>query len=119
MRGKNSSPLLTPIQYIKGIGPKRALLFQKLNLYTIADLLNFFPRKYEDRRHFIKIKDLSIENKINTIFAKIVETRFVKRSKIPYFEIIAADSTGITRAIWFQKEYLKNFRIREVKHRQF
>ena len=36
------------IRYIKGVGEKRALLFNKLGIYTVNDLVRFFPRKYQD-----------------------------------------------------------------------
>ncbi len=37
------------IQYIKGVGPKRAGKLRKLNIYTIKDLLYYIPREYDDR----------------------------------------------------------------------
>ena len=40
--------LQTPIQYIKGVGPKKAESFQKLGIKTAGDLLEFYPRTYED-----------------------------------------------------------------------
>ncbi len=36
------------IQYVKGVGEKRAELFHKLDIYTVNDLLHFFPRRYQD-----------------------------------------------------------------------
>jgi ATP-dependent DNA helicase RecG len=51
--------LQTPIEYLKGVGPSRAhLLKQELNLFTLQDLLHFFPHRYIDRSTFYKIKDL-------------------------------------------------------------
>ena len=50
MELNNPSNLLeTPIQYIKGVGPRRAQVLESLNIYTIKDLLYYFPRKYLDR----------------------------------------------------------------------
>ena len=37
------------VQYIKGVGPQRAALLRKLNIYTLEDLITYFPRDYEDR----------------------------------------------------------------------
>ncbi|MGA1772204.1 MAG: hypothetical protein ACO39T_08045, partial [Flavobacteriaceae bacterium] len=43
-------PLQTPIAYLKGVGPNRALLLQsELGIYTFQDLLHFFPNRYIDR----------------------------------------------------------------------
>ena len=40
------------VQYIKGVGPKRAAKLKKLNVYTVEDLFYFFPREYDDRTNF-------------------------------------------------------------------
>ena len=37
------------VQYVKGVGPARAILLQKLNIYTLEDLITYYPRTYEDR----------------------------------------------------------------------
>ena len=46
------------IQFVKGIGPKKALKLNKLNIFTIKDLLYYFPRVYEDRSNVKKIWQL-------------------------------------------------------------
>ena len=46
------------IQYIKGIGPNRAKLFNLLGIYTVEDLINYYPRTYQDRTNIKKIEDL-------------------------------------------------------------
>ena len=46
------------VQYIKGVGPQRAALLQKLNIYTLEDLITYFPRDYEDRSKPKKISQL-------------------------------------------------------------
>ena len=51
-------PLSTPIQYVKGVGPKLASLFEKKGIRTIEDALYFLPRCYEDRRNLRKISEL-------------------------------------------------------------
>ncbi|MEW9124016.1 MAG: hypothetical protein AB2421_14995, partial [Thermotaleaceae bacterium] len=43
-------PLKQSIQFLKGIGPKRQKLFNRILIYTIEDFLYTFPREYEDRR---------------------------------------------------------------------
>ena len=55
-----------PIQYLKGIGPKRAKLFHQLGINTVEDLLYYFPRRYEDRTNFISISKLE-EGKTETL----------------------------------------------------
>ena len=38
-----------PVQYVKGVGPNRVKLLNKLNIYTLGDLITYFPRNHEDR----------------------------------------------------------------------
>ena len=49
--------LSTPIQYVKGVGEKRAALFAKLDIRTVGDLLTHYPRDYEDWSHPLTIGD--------------------------------------------------------------
>ncbi|HNU80036.1 MAG TPA: hypothetical protein PKG58_04745, partial [Bacillota bacterium] len=46
------------ITNLKGIGPAKARLFNKLGLYTIGDLLEYFPRGYKDKSEITKIRDI-------------------------------------------------------------
>ena len=52
------NPLSTSIQYVKGVGPKLASLFEKKGIRTIEDALYFLPRCYEDRRNLRRISEL-------------------------------------------------------------
>ncbi len=55
--------LLTPIQYVKGVGPKLAKLFEKKGILTVEDALYFLPRCYEDRSNLKKISELKAGRK--------------------------------------------------------
>ena len=59
----NSSAPPTDLTYVKGIGPRRATLLQKLGVNTTYDLLHYFPARYEDRRSIKRIADLQIGEK--------------------------------------------------------
>jgi ATP-dependent DNA helicase RecG len=52
------NPLLSPIQYVKGVGPKFAALLDKKGIRTVEDALYFLPRCYEDRRNLRPISEL-------------------------------------------------------------
>ena len=54
------------IQFVKGIGPKKASKLNKLNIFTIKDLLYYFPRAYEDRSNVKKIWQLAHDEKACT-----------------------------------------------------
>src|SRR5258708_37778529 len=50
--------LQTEVRMVKGVGPQRAELLGKRGIYTLEDLLNYLPFRYEDRIHFSRIKDV-------------------------------------------------------------
>ena len=53
--------LAKEIQFVKGIGPKRAEKLNKLGIFTLKDLIYYFPRQYEDRSNVKKISQLENE----------------------------------------------------------
>ncbi len=98
-----------PMQYIKGIGPKRARLLERLGVKTIEDALFFFPRRYEDRRHIEKIVRLRPSDTPTTVYGEVrtsgVSVSPKQRSKI--FEVMIGDDTGVFTAKWFNQGFLK------------
>jgi ATP-dependent DNA helicase RecG len=91
-----------PLQYIKGVGPKRALLLEKLGLKTIEDCLFFLPFRYEDRTLVKKISELIPGERV-TFLGEIVTAgvqRIGHRKKI--FEALIKDETGTIPVKWFR-----------------
>ena len=86
--------LYQDIQYLKGVGPKRAKALNKLNIKNIADLLTFFPRDYEDRTVIMPIGASKFSDH-KCIFGKITDSYTKKLSKnLAVFCIDVADKTG-------------------------
>ncbi|KXZ39613.1 ATP-dependent DNA helicase RecG [Alkalithermobacter thermoalcaliphilus JW-YL-7 = DSM 7308] len=96
----------TPIQYIKGIGPKRAKKFNSLGIYTLYDCIYYFPRQYEDKSRFKKINEVENEEKIS-ISGVIIgfESRKVKEN-INISKIKVKDNTGIIDLVFFNQSYI-------------
>jgi len=89
------------IQYLKGVGPKKATVLQgQLNIYTFEDLLHYFPRKYVDRSNILKIRDIE-ENKEIVITGKIESIELIEHGK-SRLVIVISDGTGRLELIWFQ-----------------
>src|SRR5574341_1541986 len=107
--------LNVPCQYVKGVGPKRALLFKKMGMETVLDLLYLYPRRYEDRRTLIPIRKLSI-GEFQTVQAKVVASGLKNtRRRIPLFQVALQDETGVLFATWFRQPYLKDrFKVGDV-----
>jgi ATP-dependent DNA helicase RecG len=91
----------SPIQYIKGVGPRLAKVLSKKGVETIEDALYFLPRTYEDRRRLTPIGEVS--GGPTTVFGKVISTRWigVKRRGAGRFEAILADGTGRLVLTWF------------------
>ena len=92
---------------IKGLGPQRLKRLGKLGIYSISDLLSYFPSRYEDRSKILKIAELQ-DGEYATIQAKItrVEEKIPKRG-LKIFKAYLADETGVAEAVWFNQPFLK------------
>lgn len=96
------------IQYVRGIGPKKAYKLNKLGIFTLKDLIYYFPRQYEDRNNLKKIIQLENEDKA-TIKAIIVSvsTSSPKKGMI-LTKVDVKDETGYAKLVFFNQEYIKN-----------
>ncbi len=94
--------LQTPIQYVKGVGPKLARLLAKKGLRTVEDGLYFLPRCYEDRRYIKKISELRAGRK-ETGFGEIQLSgmAFFQNRKKRVFEVLVGDGSGTITLKWF------------------
>jgi ATP-dependent DNA helicase RecG len=97
----SSEKLSSPVQFLKGVGPKMALRFAAKKIQTVEDLLYFLPRTYEDRREIRKIHKLET-NKTQTVVAVVSEVAFRYYGKRRILEVAVSDDTGILTAKWFK-----------------
>jgi ATP-dependent DNA helicase RecG len=104
------NPLLTPIQFVKGVGPKLAKLFEKKGILTVEDALYFLPRCYEDRRNLKKISELRAGRK-ETGFGEILLSgvAFYQNKKKRVFEAVVGDGSSTITLKWFHgnERYLR------------
>lgn len=97
------------VKYIKGVGPARAKLLNTLGIFTLYDLITYFPREYEDRGKPKNISELEDgeEALIEAIcVSKMIEKRIRKNMAI--YKLSVRDETGICQITWFNQSYLKN-----------
>jgi len=107
---KQGEGLDLPITVIRGITPKVANKFTKLNVRTVRDLLYFFPRRYVDYSRRKSISEL-IEGEEQTIIGTIWQARVATLGRRKGTEAIVGDETGNIRVVWFNQPYLaKSFR---------
>ena len=102
-------PLETPLQFMKGVGPRRAADLQRVGLTTVEDLLYRFPIRYEDRGSFQTIASLR-PGVAASIAGEIVGCgiRPTRRPRFKIFEMLVRDDTGSLRAVWFNQPFLKD-----------
>ncbi len=96
------------ISEIKNIGEQRTKKLNKLGVFTIEDLIEYFPRDYDDRSHITKISEIKL-NQVNTIKGRLIakpETMRMKSIQITKARI--EDNGAILELVWFNQPYLKN-----------
>ncbi len=95
--------LITPIDYLKGVGPNRAdLLKSELKIFTYEDLLYFFPFRYIDKTKYHKISELENTNSYVQIIGKFIDLRHSSNSKIKRLIGIFSDGNGEIEVVWFR-----------------
>ena len=96
------------VKYIKGVGPNRVKLLNKLGIFTLKDLITYYPRTYEDRSKPKNIAEcIDGEEVLIEAYAsgKVTDVRL--RGKTMQ-KLIIRDETGVATAVWFNQSYLKN-----------
>ncbi|HET9468438.1 MAG TPA: ATP-dependent DNA helicase RecG [Vicinamibacterales bacterium] len=107
--------LQTPLQFLKGVGPKRAADLQRVGLVTVEDLLYRFPLRYEDRGRLQPIASLKPGQQA-AIAGRIQSSRLrtTRRPGFKIFEALIGDATGSIVAIWMNQAFLKDILRRNV-----
>lgn len=97
------------VQYMKGVGGKRAEAFGRLGVKTFEDLLYFVPWRYEDRGNLKKIAEIAPGEEY-TLCVQIHSTRIhtTPKKRLQIFEAVMRDETGWLAVKWFNQPYLKN-----------
>ncbi|HDH50149.1 MAG TPA: ATP-dependent DNA helicase RecG [Nitrospirae bacterium] len=100
----------TPVQYVKGVGPRRAQLLERLGIKTLEDILHYFPWRYEDRKNLKKISDLTYGS-LETTAGQVVSSKIIstRRRGMKIFELLVTDNTGFLRCKWFNQPYMEKY----------
>ncbi len=98
------------IQYLKGIGPNRKILLNSLGIYSVYDLITYYPRDYEDRTIFKNINQL-IDGEMVCVkvvaMSRVQEVRI--RKNLYLYKLAVQDDTGTAICTWFNNKYVKNY----------
>ncbi|AFQ45595.1 ATP-dependent DNA helicase RecG [Desulfosporosinus meridiei] len=92
-----------PLQFLKGVGPERAKLLGQLGIHTIKDLLEYYPRRYEDRRKRM-ISELK-DGELATVEGKVVAGN-VLSGKLKVVKLSIEQSGRLLQATWFNQPFI-------------
>lgn len=107
-----------PVQYTKGIGPRKAALLGRLGIHTVMDALYYLPARYEDRKNVRKIRDMA-PGGLQTVSGRVISADLVelggkgrlfgpsRRGGMKLFELSVTDGTGVMKAKWFNQPFMK------------
>jgi ATP-dependent DNA helicase RecG len=101
--------LQMPLQFLKGVGPRKAADLKKAGLNTVEDLLFRFPRRYEDRSRMQKI--ISLRPGVTAAISGTVLNAGLAHTRRPGFRLFSAlvqDESGQIQAVWPNQAFLKD-----------
>ncbi|MBI5387693.1 MAG: ATP-dependent DNA helicase RecG [Verrucomicrobia bacterium] len=103
------APLDTPLTALWGVGPERAAQLARLDLRTVGDLLLHRPRRHEDRRHFLAIRDLKLGAAATTrgrIVAQGLKT--YRKGARSVFEFVMEDGSARLHCRWWNLPFMES-----------
>jgi ATP-dependent DNA helicase RecG len=100
--------LHTPVQYVKGIGPRTAMILAEKGISSVEDLLYYLPFRYEDRANPKSIAELR-PGQMSSIIAEVRASHLYRtKSGMPIFELVVGQDMRSIVCTWFHGAYLKD-----------
>jgi len=95
--------LQTPIEYLKGVGPKRGELLRKdAGVSTYYDMLTYYPFRHVDRSRFMPIGEINSENTYLQVRGKVTDVQLAGQGRSSRLVVTIRDATGFIELVWFQ-----------------
>ena len=95
------------VKYVKGVGPERAKSLNRLEIFTLKDLITYYPRAYEDRSKPKLISDV-IDGE-DVLIEAIAVSRIVElkvKKNMTLYKLTVRDESGVCEITWFNQPYL-------------
>ena len=99
--------LTTPVQYVKGIGPKLAEILATKGIATVGDLLNYLPFRYEDRLNPRGIAELRA-GEMATVIGEVRNSGLFRTRRMPIFQLTVGQGRSRLKCLWFNATYLQD-----------
>ena len=92
----------TPIEYLKGVGPKRAEVFRKeFNIFTFRDLLHYYPYRHVDKSHIHHVSDIVEDGSYIQLRGRITGAQVMGQQRSKRLVAQFSDETGHIELVWF------------------
>ena len=102
-----AAEILKPVQYLKGVGPQRAELLERLGLRSARDVLFFFPRDYERFGEFVKLQDLEEDRPVSIRgVIEDVELQDLRGGR-SMLGVLIRQGDQYLRAVWFNQPFMR------------
>lgn len=99
----------SPVSLLSGVGKVRVAAYEKLGIRTLGDLIDHFPRAYENRGDVRSLADARIDGKTSVILTVASDAKTVRlRSHKSFLKFRAFDESGVAEVVYFNQDYLKN-----------
>src|ERR1700677_3089371 len=99
--------LTTPVQYVKGVGPRLAEILATKGIATVGDLLNYLPFRYEDRLNPRGIAELRA-GEMATVIGEVRTSGLFRTRKMPIFQLTVGQGRTRLKCLWFNATYLQD-----------
>src|SRR5271166_1008749 len=99
--------LTTPVQYVKGIGPRLAEILATKGIATVGDLLSYLPFRYEDRLNPRGIAELR-PGEMATVIGEVRNSGLFRTRRMPLFQLTIGQGRAKLRCLWFNATYLQD-----------
>src|SRR4029078_11008853 len=105
-----ASPMLelsTPVKYVKGVGPRIADVLAGKGIYTVGELFQYLPFRYEDRLNPRGISELR-PGEMATVVAEVRNSGLFRTRRMPIFQMVAGQGRTKLKSLWFNGTYLRD-----------
>ena len=96
------------VKFVKNVGPNRIKLLNKLNIFTLKDLITYFPRNHEDRSIPKKIADCVDGEEVLIKGIAVTKVTETKTRKLSIYKLLIRDESESCTITWFNQKYIKD-----------
>lgn len=96
------------VKYVKTVGPNRVKLLNKLNIYTLKDLIEYYPRDYEDRSKPKNLYECTDGEEVLIEAMAVGRITEMHKGRMTISRLIVKDQTGTCYITWFNQGYLRD-----------